>query len=71
VLSQALFTADLQLGATFDAHDIFCLQDTVIFFDSVAVIARPGALSRRPETAAADRLVRSLGCRYLNFVRLV
>ena len=70
MLSQALFTADLQLGATFDAHAIFYLQDTVIFFDSFAVIARPGAITRRPETAAVDRLVRSLGCGY-HFVRLV
>ena len=41
------------------------LQDVVVFFDSVAVVTRPGALSRRPETTAVEKLVRTMGYRFL------
>ncbi|HUC06254.1 MAG TPA: N(G),N(G)-dimethylarginine dimethylaminohydrolase [Acidimicrobiales bacterium] len=37
------------------------IEDPVVVYRSVAVIARPGALSRRPETDAVEPVVRSLG----------
>ena len=40
-----------------------------MFFDSLAVITRPGALSRRPETAAVECLLRTMGCRYATLLR--
>jgi dimethylargininase len=42
------------------------MQDCVVFFGSTAVITRPGAVSRRPEIPAAERLVRTLGCRCIS-----
>jgi dimethylargininase len=38
------------------------VEDTVVLFRSVAVITRPGAESRRPETGEVEKVLESLGC---------
>jgi dimethylargininase len=43
------------------------VEDTVAVFDDLAVLARPGAVERRPEVAGTDEVVRSLG---LEMVRI-
>jgi dimethylargininase len=46
-----------RLGAGPDMPDAVFIEDTAVVLDEIAVIARPGAPSRRTETAAvADRL---------------
>lgn len=42
--------------------DAVFVEDTVVVYRNVAVIARPGAESRRPETAAVEREMELLGC---------
>jgi dimethylargininase len=37
------------------------VEDTVVVIDDLAVVTRPGAAERRPEVAAAEAAVRSLG----------
>jgi dimethylargininase len=44
-----------------DCPDSVFIEDTVIVRDSTALIARPGAVSRRPEVDATREIVRSLG----------
>lgn len=44
-----------------DCPDAVFIEDTVVMYRSVAVITRPGADSRKPETAAVDKLLESLG----------
>ncbi|TAM89571.1 MAG: N(G),N(G)-dimethylarginine dimethylaminohydrolase [Jatrophihabitans sp.] len=44
-----------------DCPDSVFVEDTMVVYRSVAVIARPGAPSRRPETAAAEEIVEDLG----------
>jgi len=44
-----------------DCPDAVFVEDTVVMFRSVAVITRPGADSRKPETAAVDKLLESRG----------
>ena len=51
---------------SFAAPFIRCMQDCVVFFGSTAVITRPGAVSRRLEIPAVERLVRTLGCRCIS-----
>ena len=41
-----------RLHETPDMPDAVFVQDTALVFDEVAIIARPGATSRRPETAS-------------------
>lgn len=41
------------------------VEDTVAVFDDLAVLARPGAVERRPEVAGTGEVVRSLGSRWL------
>lgn len=55
-----------QFNACTAAALITFWQDCVVFFDSAAIITRPGALSRRAEIPAVERLVRTLGCRCLS-----
>jgi dimethylargininase len=53
----------IRLAATPDLPDSVFVEDTAVVFDEVAVITRPGAASRRPETdtvAAALKDVRPL-----------
>ncbi|MFZ4894785.1 dimethylargininase [Plantibacter sp. Mn2098] len=61
--------------AAFDAHgwetsevawaeqlaDSVFVEDSLVLLDGVAVVTRPGAESRRPETVAAETAVRGLG----------
>jgi dimethylargininase len=41
--------------------DSVFIEDAVLVFDDLAVITRPGAPSRRPELAGAEKAVRELG----------
>ncbi|MFI6105329.1 dimethylargininase [Streptomyces sp. NPDC051310] len=45
-----------------DCPDGVFVEDTVVMFRNVALITRPGAASRRPETAAVEETVARLGC---------
>ncbi|WP_409060804.1 dimethylargininase [Streptomyces sp. SYP-A7185] len=44
-----------------DCPDAVFVEDAVVVFRNVALIARPGAESRRPETAAVEEAVARLG----------
>lgn len=50
-----------------DCPDAVFIEDAVVVVDGVAVITRPGADSRKPETAGAEAACRALG---LSIVRL-
>ena len=45
-----------------DCPDSVFVEDTVVMFRNVAVITRPGADSRKPETIDVDKVVTALGC---------
>ncbi|WP_329039742.1 N(G),N(G)-dimethylarginine dimethylaminohydrolase [Streptomyces sp. NBC_01725] len=45
-----------------DCPDAVFVEDTVVVFRDVALIARSGAESRRPETAAVEEALTALGC---------
>lgn len=45
-----------------DCPDGVFVEDTVVMFRNVALVARPGALSRRDETAAVEQELGRLGC---------
>jgi dimethylargininase len=45
-----------------DCPDSVFVEDTVVMFRNVALIARPGAASRRGETAGVEEAVAGLGC---------
>jgi dimethylargininase len=44
-----------------DRPDSVFVEDTVVIFDELAVITRPGAIERRPEVDAVEPVVRDLG----------
>ncbi|NBE56477.1 dimethylargininase [Streptomyces boluensis] len=44
-----------------DCPDAVFVEDTVVMFRNVALITRPGAESRRPETSAVEQAVAELG----------
>jgi dimethylargininase len=44
-----------------DLPDCAFVEDTVVVFGDLAVLARPGAVGRRAEVAAIEEVVRSLG----------
>jgi dimethylargininase len=44
-----------------DCPDAVFVEDAVVMFHSVAVVTRPGADSRKPETQAVDKLLESMG----------
>ncbi|MEW1794993.1 dimethylargininase [Streptomyces niveus] len=46
-----------------DCPDAVFVEDPVVVFRDVALIARSGAASRRPETAAVEEALSALGCR--------
>jgi dimethylargininase len=46
-----------------DCPDAVFVEDTVVVLDDLAVISRPGADERKPETAATEAALRSLGFR--------
>src|SRR5688572_19712017 len=57
----------LQIPAAHDLPDAVFVQDAAMVFDEVAIIARPGAESRRPETAAvAKALERFRSLRFID-----
>ncbi|QHY99400.1 N(G),N(G)-dimethylarginine dimethylaminohydrolase [Streptomyces sp. S4.7] len=45
-----------------DCPDAVFVEDTVVVFRDVALIARSGAESRRPQTAAVEEALTALGC---------
>ncbi|MGH3346109.1 MAG: dimethylargininase [Nocardioides sp.] len=46
-----------------DCPDSVFVEDTMVVYGDLAVISRPGAAERRPETAAAEEAVRAQGYR--------
>jgi dimethylargininase len=44
-----------------ECPDSVFVEDTMVVYDRTAVVARPGAQSRRPETEAAEKAVAELG----------
>ncbi|MEV6103513.1 dimethylargininase [Streptomyces sp. NPDC051940] len=52
----------LEVGPADDCPDGVFVEDTVVMFRNVALISRPGADSRKPETAAVETAVTALGC---------
>lgn len=46
-----------------DCPDAAFVEDTVVMYADVAVLARPGADERRPETAGTEEVLRDLGYR--------
>ncbi|MFE5664913.1 dimethylargininase [Streptomyces niveus] len=46
-----------------DCPDAVFVEDPVVVFRDVALMARSGAASRRPETAAVEEALTALGCR--------
>ncbi|MFM2078197.1 MAG: hypothetical protein RJA49_2087 [Actinomycetota bacterium] len=53
----------LEVAGAPDCPDSAFVEDTMVVFGDVAVLARPGADERKPEVAAAAAAVRSLGYR--------
>jgi dimethylargininase len=45
-----------------DCPDSAFVEDTVVMFRNVAVVSRPGADERKPETADVEKAVSELGC---------
>ncbi len=50
-----------QVGIAEDCPDSVFIEDTVVVFDDLAVLTRPGAPSRRPEVSGVDTAVREIG----------
>lgn len=46
-----------------DCPDAVFVEDTVVVYDDLAVISRPGADERKPETAGTEQALRDLGYR--------
>ena len=51
-----------------DCPDSVFVEDTMVVYKDVAVIAHPGAVSRQPEIVAAEAVVGGLGFRSTGFV---
>ena len=51
----------IEVPAADDCADAVFIEDTIAMFGDLAVISRPGAPSRQPETAAVDETVGGLG----------
>jgi dimethylargininase len=51
----------IEVPPAHDCPDSVFVEDTMVVFKSVAVIARPGAESRSPETTDAESVVSALG----------
>jgi dimethylargininase len=45
-----------------DCPDSAFVEDTVVMFRNVAVVSRPGADERKPETVEVEKVVTALGC---------
>lgn len=52
----------IEVDAADDCPDSVFIEDTAVMFKNVAVITRPGADSRKPETAGTRRALEALGC---------
>ncbi|MBK6886272.1 MAG: N(G),N(G)-dimethylarginine dimethylaminohydrolase [Tetrasphaera sp.] len=52
-----------------DCPDAVFVEDAVVVYGDLAVIARPGVAERRPETPAVERVVRDLGYRVARISR--
>ena len=52
-----------EIDARDDCPDSVFVEDTVVMIGDMAVIARPGSDSRKPEVDAVESAVRTLGCR--------
>jgi dimethylargininase len=52
----------IEVPSADDCPDAVFVEDTVVVYQDVAVITRPGADSRKPEIAATERVVAALGC---------
>jgi dimethylargininase len=53
----------VEVPAADDCPDSVFVEDTVVVYGDLAVVARPGADVRRPETAAVEPVLRGLGYR--------
>ena len=51
-----------EVPAAPDCPDSAFVEDTVVMFRNVAVLTRPGADARKPETLDVEKVVTSLGC---------
>ncbi len=51
-----------------DCPDAVFVEDTIVMYENVGVISRPGADSRKPEIVDVEKVVESLGCS-LNRIR--
>ncbi|GGV82367.1 N(G),N(G)-dimethylarginine dimethylaminohydrolase [Streptomyces griseoloalbus] len=58
----------IEVAPADDCPDSVFVEDTVVMYRNVALIARPGASSRRAETIGVEEAVASLGCS-VNWVR--
>ena len=52
-----------EVPAAEDCPDSAFVEDTVVVYGDLAVISRPGALERRPETAGTEQVLAGLGYR--------
>ncbi len=55
--------ATQEVAPAADCPDSAFIEDTMVVYGDLAVIARPGAVERRPETTAAEEAVRAEGYR--------
>jgi dimethylargininase len=53
----------VEVPAAEDCPDSAFVEDTVVVYDDLAVISRPGAVERRPETAGTKQTLAGLGYR--------
>lgn len=53
----------IEVPAADDCPDAVFVEDTVVVYADLAVITRPGAASRQPETAGTETTLRTLGYR--------
>ena len=53
----------VEVPAADDCPDAVFVEDTVVVYGDLAVVTRPGAERRRPETAATEETLRGLGFR--------
>ena len=52
----------LEVAPAPDCPDSVFVEDAVVMFRNLAVITRPGADSRKPETVEVEKVVAALGC---------
>ena len=51
----------IEVARSDDCPDSVFVEDTMVVYNNVALISRPGALSRRPEIVDAERTIERLG----------